>query len=147
MRMMPKNMKPKEELPHITRQEFCDNMDEILERVDKEKIAFVITDEKHGDLALCPAEWYDIRFSENFRHSVVFTLKYSFWHETEKAQKTADFILESIPFLDMETLQEIIQIIEVELSSTPKLGPIPQEPIWKALLKGIMDEYDATKKY
>ena len=49
-----------EDMPHITRQEFCDNMDEILDRVSRENMGFAISEEGKHDLLLCPFDWFDI---------------------------------------------------------------------------------------
>lgn len=56
-------MKSIETMERITRQKLCDNFDEILDRVDKEDIGFVILDNEGKDgHILCPARWFQINF-------------------------------------------------------------------------------------
>jgi len=47
-----------DEFEHITRLEFCSHMDEYIDRVDKEQIAFVLTEEGKPNLVVCPATWF-----------------------------------------------------------------------------------------
>ena len=59
-------MKSIETMERITRQRLCDNFDEILDRVDKEDIGFVIlNDEGKDGYVLCPARWFQINFSDD----------------------------------------------------------------------------------
>ena len=51
------NLKPVRNMPRISRKEFGENIDEILEKVEKENIGYVIHDEGSKDLVLCPARW------------------------------------------------------------------------------------------
>lgn len=53
-------MKPVDTMERITRQQLADNLEEILARIDKEDIGFVILDDEGKDSeVICPAEWMD----------------------------------------------------------------------------------------
>ena len=63
-------MKSTETMERITRQRLCDNFDEILDRVDKEDIGFVIlNDEGKDGYVLCPARWMQYCFDDDFHAS------------------------------------------------------------------------------
>ena len=53
-----KYLMPLDTMERIFRQHLCDNFDEVLDRVDKEDVGFVILndDGKDGHV-LCPARW------------------------------------------------------------------------------------------
>lgn len=59
--------KPLETMERISRQYLCDHFDEILERVDKEDIGFVILNEegKDGEV-LIPYRWTEFFVDEDF---------------------------------------------------------------------------------
>ena len=51
-------MKSVDTMERITRQQLADNLDEILAKIDKENIGFVILDSEGKDSeVICPAEW------------------------------------------------------------------------------------------
>ena len=53
-------LKSTDTMERITRQQFVDNFDEILERVNNESIGFVILDYEGKDgQVLCPAKWFE----------------------------------------------------------------------------------------
>lgn len=52
--------KSTKQFEHITRSDFCSNMDEYLARIDNEQIAFIIEEEDKPTIVLCPATWFRI---------------------------------------------------------------------------------------
>ena len=62
-------LKPVDAMERITRQHLADHLEEILARIDKEDIGFVILDDEGKDSeVICPAEWLDnclVRTSDN----------------------------------------------------------------------------------
>ena len=51
-------MKPVETMERITRQQLDEHLEEILARIDREDIGFVILNENGEDSeVICPAEW------------------------------------------------------------------------------------------
>lgn len=76
-------MKSIETMERITRQKFCDNFDEILDRVDKEDIGFVILNNEGNDgHVLCPARWYQINFSDDLGCIINSALRYAIHRHT-----------------------------------------------------------------
>ena len=70
-------MKSIETMERITRQKFCDNFDEILDRVDNEDIGFVILNNEGKDgHVLCPARWFQINFSDDLGCIINSALRY-----------------------------------------------------------------------
>ena len=61
-----KRLSPLSEMERIEQMLLVEKMDEILERIDKEDIGFVITENGLPDMVLIPFRW----FSENFQDEV-----------------------------------------------------------------------------
>lgn len=140
-----KKYKKIEELPRVTRQEFCDNMDEILGKVDKEKVAYLITDEEHGNLAVCPAEWFDIRLDDDFQLILISAVRYCFRRETYMPSTTVDFVRRHIDCIDDKTLVVMIRDIETEFSHQPLFGTMPEKPLWEAFFKYLKQVQEERK--
>ena len=53
-------LKSTDTMERITRQQLADNFDEILEKVEKENVGYVILDNEGKDgQVLCPAKWFE----------------------------------------------------------------------------------------
>ena len=65
--IIPKYLQPLDGMKRVTRQELADHFDEILETVETDSIGYVVKDpEGKNDVVLCPAEWFDVCFDEDF---------------------------------------------------------------------------------
>lgn len=68
---------PLDTMERISRQKLCEDSDNVLERVDKEDIGFVIVDDegKEGHV-LCPARWMEYCFDDDFGCIINSALRY-----------------------------------------------------------------------
>lgn len=62
---------PLSELERIEQCMLGEKLDEILDRIDREDIAFVITEDSQDKVVICPFRWY----AENFPDEVPESLK------------------------------------------------------------------------
>lgn len=108
------------ELRHITAQEFCGNMDDFLEEVNKQDTALVI-DTDHNSYVLCPARWFELEILENEHFDIAITcaLRYALGRPTGIADTMAMIIRESLPRLNEQTLRGVIRDIEEQLELEP----------------------------
>ena len=53
-------LQPLESMERISRQALADDLDTVLERISRENIGLVITEEGKDDLVLCPASWFNL---------------------------------------------------------------------------------------
>lgn len=108
------------ELRHITAQEFCDNMDDFLEEVNKQDTALVI-DTDHNSYVLCPARWFELEIlkNEHFNIAITCALRYALGHPAGIADTMAMIIRESLPRLNGQTLRGMIRDIEEQLELEP----------------------------
>lgn len=131
------NMKT-EDMPKITRQELGEKLDEIIERVEKENTAFLVSDEGKDDLVLCPAKWFDPYFDEDFGLIVNAAIRYSMGRNTYMPQTVYKFTLRYMPILDNKTVQVIINDITKELEF--QRGKMPQTEVWLNLREKAEEE-------
>ncbi len=134
-----KNFKKIEELPRITAEEFCSDLDAILDKVSKKKVAYVITQKDKADLVLCPSEWVDVRFDEDFQLILLSAVRYCFRRDTYMPSVTADFIRRNIHFLTEKTIFLLIRDITEALKQEPLFGAMPQKDLWEQLLADIKE--------
>lgn len=88
-----KMLVPLDTMERITRQHLCDNFDEVLERVDKENIGFVILTEDGKDgQVLCPARWMAYCFDDDFGCIINSALRYAICRHTYMPDVVVNFI-------------------------------------------------------
>lgn len=74
---------PVEIMERISKQKLCNNFDEILDRVDKEDIGFVILNDDGKDgYVLCPAQWIQYCFDDDFGCIINSALRYAIYRHT-----------------------------------------------------------------
>lgn len=111
-------MMPIEQMEHITRQQLCDDFDNILKRINEEKIGFVILNEKgENGHVICPAEWMDICFDKDFGCIIINALRYAISNDSYMPEVVVEFIRKHIEALDKTTIDTAICDIEDELNS------------------------------
>ena len=128
-------IKPLETMERITRQQFCDNFDEILDRVGQEDIGFVILNAEGKDgHVLCPARWFQIDLGDDFGCIVNSALRYAICRHTYMPSVVVEFIRKYINLLDTRTIDVAIQDIDCEL----KQNNVDDPEMWSKL-KGELE--------
>ncbi len=107
-----KFLTPVEMMPTITRKEVGENFDAILEKIEKENIAFRITDEGKKDLVLCPAAWLDCFFDDDFGCVINSAIRYALGRMTYMPSTVAGFIIKNINVFDTRTMVVAIRDID-----------------------------------
>lgn len=131
------NMKA-EDMLRISRHELADKLDEVLERVEKENIAFLITDNGKKDLVLCPAHWFDPYTDLDFGLIVNSAIRYSMGRQTYMPSTVCDFAIRYMPILDDKTVQVIIEDIAREIEFCK--GEMPYIEVWQKLKEQAEEE-------
>lgn len=129
-----------EDMPKISRQELGEKIDEILEKIEKENIAYLITEEGKKDLVICPADWFDPYNDLDFGLIVNAAIRYSMGRQTYMPSTVCEFTLRYMPMLDNRTIQVIINDITEEIRFRD--GEMPQIDIWLDL----KEKAEAEKK-
>lgn len=121
---------PLDTMERISRQKLCEDFDNVLERVDKEDIGFVIVDDegKEGHV-LCPARWMEYCFDDDFGCIINSALRYAISRHAYMLGVVVDFIRRYINIIDTKTIDVAIKDIDQEL----KQNNVHDPEMWSAL--------------
>ena len=86
------NLPSTETMERISRQELADNLDAALDRVLRENIGLVITDEGEDDLVLCPSSWLDPFHTEDFGSVINCALRYAMHAEDKESEAVVRYL-------------------------------------------------------
>ena len=129
-------LKPLDTMERITRQKLCDDFDNVLDRVDKEDIGFVIlNDEGKDGYVLCPARWMEYCFDDGFGCIINSALRYTICRKSYMPGVVVDFIRKHINIIDTKTIYVAIKDIDQEL----KMNSVDDPKMWLTLKKELED--------
>lgn len=109
------NLPSTETMERISRQELADNLDAVLDRVLRENIGLVITDEGKDDLVLCPSSWLDPFHTENFGSVINCALRYAMHAEDKESEAVVRYLRHRCGILDEKTLSVAVADLDREL--------------------------------
>ena len=98
------NLPSTETMERISRQELADNLDAVLDRVLRENIGLVITNEGKDDLVLCPSSWLDPFHTEDFGSVINCALRYAMHAEDKESEAVVRYLRHRCGILDEKTL-------------------------------------------
>lgn len=130
-----KKLKPLDAMEKITRQELTDHWDEILDKVDKEDIGYIILtpEGKEGEV-LVPARWFDYCFDNDFGCIINSAIRYAIGRHTYMPGVVVDFIRKHINVLDTNTIKVALEDINYHLEAESTDDPI----MWSKLRDELM---------
>ena len=85
-------LQPLESMERISRQALADDLDTVLERISREDIGLVITEEGKDDLVLCPASWFNLDYVDDFSCVINSALRYATVSYTHLTLPTSDLV-------------------------------------------------------
>jgi hypothetical protein len=109
-----KYIQPLDQMERISRTELGEKLDEILDKVDKNNVGFVITDNGKDDLVLCPIRWIKCTYDDDFGCIINSALRYAIGRHTYMPSVVMDFVRKYIGVLDTKTISVMIEDIERE---------------------------------
>lgn len=135
------NLHPVNEMERISRKELCERFDEVLDKVDKDDIGFVITDGGEKDMVLCPARWFSFQLDDDFGCVINSAVRYAIGRHTYMPGVVCNFVRKYMDVLDTRTIDVMIEDITSEL----KFG-IDQEELWISLRDDLVKRKNEIKK-
>src|SRR5699024_10003271 len=109
------NLPSTETMERISRQELADNLYAVLDRVLRENIGLVITDEGKDDLVLCPSSWLDPFHTEDFGSVINCALRYAMHAEDKESEAVIRYLRHRCGILDEKTLSVAVADLDKEL--------------------------------
>lgn len=138
-----KYLQPLDEMKRISRQELADNFDEILDTVEKGSVGFIIKDpDGKNDVILCPADWFNFCFDDDFGCIVNSALRYAIGRHTYMPSVVRNFIRKYMNVLDSKTLVVAIRDIDNEL----RLGDLDESDEWSLLRSELQTRLDEMQE-
>lgn len=128
-------IQPIETMQRITREDLAERLDELLETVSKENVGFVITDQGKDDLVLCPANWFNIYYDNDFGCIINSAVRYSLGRSSYMPSTTVRFVLRNLMVLDTRTIVVMIRDIDREIADEK----LPYRDVWVSLKIALED--------
>ena len=132
---------PIDKMERISREDLCKRFDEVLDKVDKDDIGYVITDAGKKDMVLCPARCFLFQLDDDFGCVINSALRYAIGRHTYMPGVVCNFVRKYLDILDTKTIEVMIEDITSEL----KFG-IVQEELWISLRDELIDRINEIKK-
>ena len=123
-------------MEHISRADLAEHLDEYLDKVDKEQVGIIISDEGKKDLILCPVDWFGIPFDDDFACIMGCALRYALSRETFMPALIADYIKKFMNHFDVNTIGVMINDIDTELANG-----VAKEDVWRDLSSQLKEKH------
>lgn len=137
-----KYIQPLDQMERISRTELGEKLDEILDKVDKDNVGFVITDKGKDDLVLCPIRWIECTHDDDFGCIINSALRYAIGRHTYMPSVAMDFIRKHIGVLDTKTISVMIEDIEREA----EFETLDKRNDWLSLRDDLKAHYEMMLK-
>ena len=128
-------LQPIETMQRISREELAEKLDELLDIVAKDNVGFVITDQGKDDLVLCPANWFNIYYDNDFGCIINSAVRYSLGRSSYMPSTTVRFVLRNLLVLDTRTIVVMIRDIDREIADEK----LPYRDVWLSLKIALED--------
>lgn len=124
-----KFLKSTDKMERITRSELAANLDDILEKIDKNDVGMVITEDGKRDLVICPAYWFDFCFDDDFGCIINSAVRYALGRYTYMPSTVASFVRKYLAIIDTKTIGIMLEDINKALEDEK----LPLRETWWSL--------------
>ena len=124
------------EMKHYSAEEFCADMDEILDSITRENTAYIIDTDK-GSYVICPAEWFDLERRRESNFLAAYTVKYALMQNRETAEMVCADIRRRLYTFSYGTVEKMIDDVTAFLRDNPENDAAAA---WSALVADMQDE-------
>lgn len=110
-------LQPLSQMERVEQSLISGKLDEMLDRIDKENIGFVITENGKDKYVLCPYWWFDKDFDDDLGCVVNSAIRQELSAGTENCEAVQRFVMNHYKAFDDRTLQVAVKDIEYHASS------------------------------
>ena len=128
------------EMERIEQSLLGEKLDEMLDRIEKEDIAYVITEGGKDKLVLCPYRWFEENFPDDVGYVVNSAIRQELTAESENADAVRQFIWNHYAAFDNRTLAVAVKDIDYYLTSSLFQAANAEE--WRKLQAAFKSEID-----
>lgn len=108
------------EMERIEQSLLGEKLDEMLDRIEKEDIAYVITEGGKDKLVLCPYRWFEENFPDDVGYVVNSAIRQELTAESENAEAVRQFIWNHYAAFDNRTLAVAVKDIDYCITGISK---------------------------
>ena len=137
-------LQPLESMERISRQALADDLDTVLERISRENIGLVITEEGKDDLVLCPSSWFNLDYVDDFSCVINSALHYAMRNEDEESAAVVQYLRRHYQLFDEKTLSVAVADLERELNQP--IVTLKQPQVWKELQELFRQRLDELRQ-
>ena len=135
-----RKMPPLSEMERIEQSLLGEKLDEMLDRIEKEDSAYVITEGGKDKLVLCPYRWFEENFPDDVGYVVNSAIRQELTAESENAEAVRQFIWNHYAAFDNRTLAVAVKDIDYYLTSSLFQAANAEE--WRKLQAAFKSEID-----
>lgn len=128
-------LQPLSEMERVEQSMISEKLDEYMDRIDKENIGFVITEDGTDKYVLCPYWWFEKDFDDDLGRVIASAIRQEISASSENTEAVQRFIRNHHKALDIESLRESVQELNAYLSTTTE----PTEA-WSEVCALLQDE-------
>lgn len=128
------------EMERIEQSLLGEKLDEMLDRIEKEDNAYVITEGGKDKLVLCPYRWFEENFPDDVGYVVNSAIRQELTAESENAEAVRQFIWNHYAAFDNRTLAVAVKDIDYYLTSSLFQAANAEE--WRKLQAAFKSEID-----
>ena len=129
-------LQPLESMERISRQALADDLDAVLERISRENIGLVITEEGKDDLVLCPASWFNLDYVDDFSCVINSALRYAMRNEDEESAAVVQYLRRHYQ----------LAVADLERELNQPIVTLKQPQVWKELQELFRQRLDELRK-
>lgn len=129
---------PLEQMERVDQSSISEKLDEMLDRIDKENIGFVITENGKDKYVLCPYCWFDEDFDDDLGCVVNSAIRQEMSAASENSEAVQRFILNHYKAFDDRTLQVAVKDMEYHFNSP--LHELKTPESWRDLWALLREE-------
>ena len=126
------------EMKHYSAEEFCKNIDCILETITREDTAFIIDTEK-GQYVICPAHWFDMMRLRESNFLATYSVQYALTQNRETAELVCADIRRRMYTFSYGTVEKMIADVTAFLKEHPDNEAAAA---WSALITDLQKEIE-----
>lgn len=138
-----KQLPSSDSMERISRKELAENLDNVLDRVLRENIGLVISDEGEKDLVLCPASWFGLGSNDGFGSVLTCALRYAMHTDDKEGESALQYVRSHYWTFDEKTLSGIVSDLEKELEQPETIKNLLT---WQELQTLLQKQLDQRQK-
>ena len=110
-------LQPLSEMERVEQSEISEKLDEYIDRIDKENIGFVITENGKDKYVLCPYWWFEKDFDDDLGRVITSAIRQEVSVSSENTEAVQRFIRNHHRALDDESLRDAVRELNAYIAT------------------------------